>query len=52
MNRSENANMEVEEVLRLSPDFTLQVLQEMIPLKDPAVKERFIKAVHKAGLPE
>ncbi len=52
MDRIEDANMEVEEVLRLSPDFTLQVLQEMIPLKDPVVKERIINAARKAGLPE
>ncbi len=52
MDRSEDANMEVEEVLRISPDFTLQVLQEMIPIKDPVVKERLINAVRKAGLPE
>ena len=52
MDRIEDANMEVEEVLRLSPDFTLQVLQEMIPLKDPVVKERLINAARKAGLPE
>jgi len=52
MDRIEDANMEVEEVLRLSPDFTLQVLQEMIPLKDPVVKERLINSARKAGLPE
>jgi len=52
MDRIEDANMEVEEVLRLSPDFTLQVLQEMIPLKDPVVKERLINTARKAGLPE
>jgi len=52
MDRIEDANIEVEEVLRLSPDFTLQVLQEMIPLKDPVVKERLINAARKAGLPE
>jgi len=52
LDRSEEANMEVEKVLRLSPDFTLQTLKEMIPLKDPVVKDRLINAARKAGLPE
>lgn len=52
MGRSEDAKVEIGEVLRLSPDFNLQVLREMLPLKDPVVKERMINVAHKAGLPE
>jgi len=52
MGRDEDAKLEMKEVLRLSPDFNLRVCQEMVPLKDPDLKERFLSAIRKAGLPE
>ena len=52
MDRSEDAKIEVKEVLRLSPGFSIHVLQEMLPLNDPVVRERIINAARKAGLPE
>ena len=52
MDRREDAKIEIEEVLRLSPGFSIQVFKEMIPLNDPDARERLINAVRKAGLPE
>ena len=50
--RSEDAEIEVKEVLRISPGFSIEVLQKMLPLNDPVVRERVVNAVRKAGLPE
>jgi predicted Zn-dependent protease len=38
------------EVLRLNPKFSLEVHKERTPAKDPAVIERHIAALRKAGL--
>ena len=52
MERMDDAKAEVEEVLRLSPDFNLRVLQGMLPVRDPLVKERLVNTCRRAGLPE
>ena len=52
MDRREDAKIEIEEVLRLSPGFSIQVFKEMMPLNYPDDRERLINAVRKAGLPE
>ncbi|NOT55355.1 MAG: hypothetical protein HOP18_12175 [Deltaproteobacteria bacterium] len=41
---------EVAEVLRLNPKFSLEVHKQRMPIKDPAVLERHIAALRKAGL--
>jgi predicted Zn-dependent protease len=41
---------EAAEVLRLNPQFSLEVHKERVPIKDPALLERHIAALHKAGL--
>jgi tetratricopeptide (TPR) repeat protein len=41
---------EVAEVLRLNPNFSLEVYGQREPIKDPAVLERHIAALRKAGL--
>jgi hypothetical protein len=38
------------EVLRLNPKFSLAVHRQRMPIKDPAVLERHIAALRKAGL--
>jgi tetratricopeptide (TPR) repeat protein len=38
------------EVLRLNPQFSLEVHKQRVPLKDPAMLERHIAALRKAGL--
>ena len=52
MGRDEDAKLEMKEVLRLSPDYNLRMCQEMVPLKDPDLKEKFLSVIRKAGLPE
>ncbi len=44
------AQKEVAEVLRLNPKFSLEVHKQRMPIKDPAVLERHIAALRKAGL--
>ena len=44
------ARAEAAEVLRLNPNFSLEVHKQRMPIKDPAVLERHIAALRKAGL--
>jgi adenylate cyclase len=44
------ARAEAAEVLRINPQFSLEVHKERVPIKDPAVLERHIEALRKAGL--
>jgi adenylate cyclase len=44
------ARAEATEVLRLNPKFSLEVHKQREPIKDPAVLERHIAALRKAGL--
>jgi len=44
------AQKEAAEVLRLNPKFSLAVHKQRMPIKDPAVLERQIAALRKAGL--
>jgi adenylate cyclase len=41
---------EAAEVLRLNPNFSLAVHRQRMPIKDPAVLERHLAALRKAGL--
>jgi adenylate cyclase len=41
---------EAAEVLRLNPQFSLEVHRQRLPIKDPAVLERHLAALRKAGL--
>jgi tetratricopeptide (TPR) repeat protein len=49
LGRMEEAQAEVAEMLRLSPNASLEVFR-YIPFKDPAVLERHLAALRKAGL--
>jgi adenylate cyclase len=44
------ARAEVAELLRINPNLSLEWLRQMVPFKDPAVLERFLAALRKAGL--
>jgi tetratricopeptide (TPR) repeat protein len=44
------AQAEAREVLRINPHFSLEVHRQRMPLKDPAIVERGIAALRKAGL--
>jgi adenylate cyclase len=46
----EKARAHAAEVLRISPDFSLDRFAEKLPFKNQAEKERYINALRKAGL--
>ncbi|MBI3757459.1 MAG: adenylate/guanylate cyclase domain-containing protein [Deltaproteobacteria bacterium] len=50
LDRLEEARAEAAEILRLNPNFSLEVARQNLPLKDPAVLERVLAALRKAGL--
>ena len=50
LGRLEEARAEGAEVLRISPTFSLEVARQNWPYKDPAVVERHVAALRKAGL--
>ncbi len=50
LGKDAEAQAEVAEVLRINPKFSLEVHKERTPIKDPAMLERHIAALRKAGL--
>jgi tetratricopeptide (TPR) repeat protein len=44
------ARAEAAEVLRINPQFSLEVHKQRTPIKDPVVLERHLAALRKAGL--
>ena len=50
LGQAAEARAEAAEVLRINPKFSLEVHKQRIPIKDPAVVERQIAALRKAGL--
>jgi hypothetical protein len=50
LGKEAEARAEAAEVLRINPQFSLEVHKERVPLKDPAMLERHIAALRKAGL--
>jgi adenylate cyclase len=50
LGKEAEARAEAAEVLRINPTFSLEVHKERVPIKDPAMLERHIAALHKAGL--
>jgi adenylate cyclase len=52
LGREEEARAEAAEVLRLNPKFSAKKLVKTMPIRDKAVKERYIDALRKAGLPD
>jgi adenylate cyclase len=50
LSKEAEAHAEAAEVLRLNPNFSLEVHKERMPIKDPALLERHIAALRKAGL--
>jgi adenylate cyclase len=49
LGREEEARAEVAEILRLTPNWSLEFIRQL-PYKDPAAVERFLAALRKAGL--
>ncbi len=52
LGREEEAHAEAAEVLRLNPKFSVKKYAKRLPGRDKAVKERYIDALRKAGLPD
>ena len=50
LGKETEARAEATEVLRLNPQFSLEVHKQRVPIKDPAVLEHHIDALRKAGL--
>jgi TolB-like protein/tetratricopeptide (TPR) repeat protein len=50
LGKEAEARAEAAEVLRINPKFSLEVHKERAPIKDPAMLERHITALRKAGL--
>jgi TolB-like protein/predicted Zn-dependent protease len=50
LGRETEAQAAAAEVLRINPQFSLEVHKQRMPLKDPATLERHIAALRKAGL--
>jgi Tetratricopeptide repeat len=50
LGREEEARAAAAEVLRINPKFSLEVHKERVPIKNPAVLERTLAALRKAGL--
>jgi len=50
LGQAAEARAEAAEVLRLNPQFSLAVHRQRLPIKDPAVLERHLAALRKAGM--
>jgi hypothetical protein len=50
LGREAAARAEAAEVLRINPEFSLEVHSQREPIKDPAMLERQLAALHRAGL--
>jgi adenylate cyclase len=50
LNREREAQAEAAEIIRLNPQISLEVVRQIFPFKDPAMLERVIAALRKAGL--
>ena len=50
LGQEEKARAEAAEVLRINPKFSLEVLRQMLPVKDRALLERLLDGLRKAGL--
>lgn len=50
LGQAAEARTEAAEVLRLNPNFLLEIHRQRMPIKDPTVLERHLAALRKAGL--
>ncbi len=50
--REEDARAEVAEIMRLSPQISLEAMRQRLPYKDQAILERLFDGLRKAGVKE
>jgi adenylate cyclase len=50
LGRMEEAQAEVAEMLRINPNFSVEFFRQLLPFKDPAMLERHLAALRRAGL--
>jgi hypothetical protein len=50
LGKDAEAQAEAAEVMRMNPQFSLEVHKERVPIREPAMLERHIGALKKAGL--
>src|SRR5262249_5874050 len=50
LGREAEARAEAAEVLRINPQFSLEIHKQRVPIKDPVMLERHLTALRKAGL--
>jgi adenylate cyclase len=51
LGRYDEARTAWSEVMRLAPDFSIERRRRVLPFKDPAIFERRIEGLRKAGIP-
>jgi adenylate cyclase len=52
LNRIEEAHNTVDEILRINPNFSLEYYSKTLPYKNQETLDKYVQALHKAGLPE
>ena len=52
MGRQEDAKIQVAEILRINPEFTLEHFPQAVLIRNQDEKKRHMDALRKAGLPE
>jgi hypothetical protein len=52
LGREEEARAEAEEVLRINPEFSLEIVARLWRARDPVMRKRFMERLGKAGIPE
>ena len=52
LNRIEEAQNAVDEILRINPNFSLEYYSKTLPYKNQETLDKYVEALRKAGLPE
>jgi adenylate cyclase len=50
--KEKEARIAAKEVLRINPRFSIGQYRKILPIADPVARDRYLQALHKAGLPE